>query len=97
MFEFTCNILRKGLREYKEEMEEYKDNIDDMMPYLRKMGSLSGFIEKVDKKELQPEIMKALSSTFFMDTSKHKLLVDKQNKKPKKPKKTITIKAKKAK
>ena len=86
MFEFTCNILRKGLLTFKKEMDECENNVDDMMPYVRKMASLSGFINKIEKKELQPEIMKLLASHFFLDTNKHKLLLDAKDKKSRKKK-----------
>ena len=77
MFEFTCSILRKGLLTLKSELDEVQGNPDLMMPLIKKMASISGFIDKVNKREIQPEIMKNLASHFFFDVEKHKLLLDK--------------------
>lgn len=76
LFEFTCNILKKGLAKFKKEMNELNGDMDEIMPIIRKMASISGFIEKVNKKELQPEIMRGLSSHFFFDVDKHKVLIE---------------------
>jgi hypothetical protein len=80
MFDFTCKILKKSLLAFKEEMEEYKNNIDDMIPYLKKMIPLFGFIDKIENRTIQSEIMKGISSHFFLDIKKQKLLVEDKDK-----------------
>jgi hypothetical protein len=78
MFNFTCNILNKSLIKLKEELAEVtkEKELDLMMPLVRRMASISGFIDLVEKREIQPKIIKAMTNHFSLDTNKHKLLLE---------------------
>lgn len=78
MVEFTCEILKKSRELYKKELNiavKEKDSFN-ATTIAKKMRSIAGFIDKVNKQQIQQKIIKELSSQFFFDTSKHKLLLD---------------------
>jgi hypothetical protein len=72
MLNFTASVIRKGVEELAERIEEKKKekDIDCLVSTLKKQSTLTGFINKVKKNQLQEEIIKKMASAFHLDVSK---------------------------
>jgi hypothetical protein len=72
LLNFTVSVVRKGVEKLAEEIEEKKKNkdIDCLVSILKKQSTLTGFINRVKRNQLQEEIIKKMAPAFHLDVSK---------------------------
>jgi hypothetical protein len=94
LLKFTVEVLRKRLSELNEKQKKLKE-FNSIMAIVRKQELITGFILQVEKNELQEEIIKRMSSSFYLDVDKQMINISKNKKKKTNKTKTIIIKGKK--
>lgn len=82
LLKFTEAVLRKELNKLAKNVNIKKQerDINGMLILIKKQEILTGFINKVEKNELQEEIIKKMAPSFYLDVKKQFITI-KSNKK----------------
>jgi hypothetical protein len=82
MLKFTVAVLRKRLSLLNSQVEEKKNNkdLDGLISLVKKQELITSFIMSVEKDEIQGDIIKKMSSAFYLDVSKQMINVQQRNK-----------------
>jgi hypothetical protein len=69
---FTEEVLKKELVKLSNQVEikNKEKDISGLMPILKRQGVIAGFINKVEKNELQQDIIKKMAKAFHLDVNK---------------------------